>query len=103
MIVVILAAMVPKVMTFPAGYALGYRGRPAPEERTSPNGSAGPVGNRPPEGITKPDGRGPSTVTVNVWFDVLVTNFVTMTVGRPGVIVTTPEQSLCAVGLNPGS
>lgn len=101
-IVVILGAMVPKVMTFPAGDALGYRGGAAPEERGAPKKSAGPVGNRPPEETTKPDGRGPSTVTVSVWFDVLVTNLVTMTVDRPGVIVTNPEQSLRPVGLNRG-
>lgn len=102
-IVVILGAMVAKVMTFAAGAALGYLGRAAPEGRANPKGSAGPVGSRPPEGMTKPDGRGPSTVMVNVWFEVLVTNFVTMTVGRPGVMVTNPEQSVRVVGFNPGS
>lgn len=102
-IVVILGAMVPKVMIFLAGDALGYRGGAAPEERATPKGFAGAIGNRPPEGRTKPEGRGPFTVTVNVWFDVLVTSFVTTTVGRPGVIVTNPEQSVCPVGLNLGS
>lgn len=64
--VVILGAKVAKVMTFPAGAALGYRGRAAPEECATPEGSAGPVGSRPAEGMIKPEGRGPSTVMVNV-------------------------------------
>lgn len=101
-IVVILGAMVPKVITPPAGEAVGYRGGAAPEEYGAPKAGAGPIRERLPDGIIKPEGRGPSTVTVNVRFEVLVTNFVTMTVGRPGVTVTDPEQSLCPVGLNLG-
>ena len=66
MIVVILGAMVPKVITVPPGDAPGYRGRAAPEERGAPKASAGPMGSRPPEGTIKPDEPELSTVTVNV-------------------------------------
>lgn len=99
---VTLGAIVPKVIIPPAGDAVGYRGRAAPEASGAPKVSRGPIGSRPPEGIIKPEGRGLSMVMVNVRLDVLVTNFVTMTVDRPGVIVTTPEQSVCPVGLKRG-
>lgn len=86
----------------PEGYAMGYSGLAAPEERAAPKINAGPEGIRPPEGVLKSEGIGPFTVTVNVWLDVLVMNLVTTTVGRPGVTVTNSEQPSGPVGLSLG-
>ena len=101
-IVVLLTTMAPKVMTSPGGAAMGNRGSATPEELAAPRGNGRPEGMRVVSGVPTPDGIGPSTVTVKVWLEVLVTNLVTTTIGRPSVTVTVPEQSSCPVGCNRG-
>jgi hypothetical protein len=64
-IVLILGGTAVKVMVPGERLAVGYRGRPAPDEGTAPGGTRRPGGSLP-DGTGKPDGIGPSTVRVNV-------------------------------------
>lgn len=98
-VVLVLVVITATVVTTAERSAVGNKGRAAPEGLAAPIRNPVPAGRRPVIGIPNPEGIGSFTVTVNVWLDVLVTNLVVTTNGRPLVTVTVAVQPSSPVGL----